>query len=107
MRYEMLDKPDFGVVRVGFEQPGEQMIVESSAMVARDQGIDMKTEMKGGLLAAARLRHLCGHRQNAVGVGDHVGFQRLQMLRNFRHVAIGPLQPVNQAAHRIGGGFLV
>ena len=36
MRYELLDKPDFGMVRVAFEQPGEQMIVESLAMVARD-----------------------------------------------------------------------
>ena len=60
MRYEMLDKPDFGVVRVGFEQPGEQMVVESSAMVARDAGIEMKTEMKGGLLAAAKRKMLGG-----------------------------------------------
>jgi uncharacterized protein (TIGR00266 family) len=60
MRYEMLDKPDFGVVRVTFDQPGEQMLVESSAMVARDSAVDMKTQMRGGLLAAAKRKMLGG-----------------------------------------------
>ena len=60
MRYELLDKPDFGLVKILFDQPSEQVIVESSAMVARDTGIDMKTEMKGGLLAAAKRKMLGG-----------------------------------------------
>lgn len=60
MRYDLLDKPDFGLVRVGFEQPGEQMIVESQAMVARDGGIEMKTQMQGGLMAAAKRKVLGG-----------------------------------------------
>lgn len=60
MRYELLDKPDFGLVRVAFEQPGEQMIVESQAMVARDGGIEMKTQMQGGLMAAAKRKVLGG-----------------------------------------------
>jgi uncharacterized protein (TIGR00266 family) len=60
MRYEMLDKPDFGVVRVTFDQPGEQMLVESSAMVGRDSAVDMKTQMRGGLLAAAKRKMLGG-----------------------------------------------
>lgn len=60
MRYEMLDKPDFGVVRVTFDQPGEQMLVEASAMVAKDTAVDMKTQMRGGLLAAAKRKMLGG-----------------------------------------------
>ena len=60
MRYELLDKPDFGMVRVAFEQPGEQMIVESQAMVARDGGVEMKTQMQGGLMAAAKRKVLGG-----------------------------------------------
>ena len=60
MRYDLLDKPDFGMVRVAFEQPGEQMIVESQAMVARDGGVEMKTQMQGGLMAAAKRKVLGG-----------------------------------------------
>ncbi|MCB9635868.1 MAG: TIGR00266 family protein [Sandaracinus sp.] len=60
MRYELLDKPDFGMVRVGFDQPGEQLLVESSAMVARHSGMEMKTQLQGGLLAAAKRKVLGG-----------------------------------------------
>jgi len=60
MRYELKDKPDFTVVHVGFDSPGEQILVESSAMVARDGGVQMQTQMKGGLLAAAKRKMLGG-----------------------------------------------
>ena len=60
MRYELLDKPDFGMVRVLFDQPGEQMLVETSSMVARDTAIEMKTQMQGGLLGAAKRKLLGG-----------------------------------------------
>ena len=60
MQYQLLDKPDFGMVQVGFDQPGEQMLVESSAMVARDSGIEMKTQMQGGIMAAAKRKLLGG-----------------------------------------------
>jgi uncharacterized protein (TIGR00266 family) len=60
MRYEMLDKPDFGMVRVTFDQAGEHMLCESGAMVSRDSAIEMKTNMQGGLLAAAKRKMLGG-----------------------------------------------
>lgn len=60
MRSELLQKPDFGMLRVTFEQPGEQMLVEASAMVAMDAGVQMKTQMQGGLLAAAKRKMLGG-----------------------------------------------
>lgn len=60
MRYELLDKPDFGMVRVGFDQPGEQLLVESSAMVARHSAMEMKTQLQGGILAAAKRKMLGG-----------------------------------------------
>jgi hypothetical protein len=34
MQYQLLQKPDFTMVKVDFHQPGEQMLVESAAMVA-------------------------------------------------------------------------
>jgi len=60
MRYELLDKPDFSIIRLQFDQPGEQMLVESGSMVARDSAMEMKTQMQGGLLAAAKRKMLGG-----------------------------------------------
>lgn len=60
MRYELLDKPDFGVVKITYEQPGEQLIVESSAMMAKDSAVQMTTKMQGGMLAAAKRKMLGG-----------------------------------------------
>ncbi len=60
MRYELLDKPDFGMVKVTFDAAGEQILTEPSAMVARDSGVEMKTSMQGGLLSAAKRKLLGG-----------------------------------------------
>ena len=60
MRYEMLDKPDFAMVKVTFDQPGEKMVCEASAMVARSSGMTMETNMRGGLLAAAKRKLMGG-----------------------------------------------
>jgi len=60
MQHELLQKPDFTMARVVFDQPGEQMLVESAAMVAKDAAVDMKTQMRGGLLAAAKRKMLGG-----------------------------------------------
>lgn len=60
MQYELLDKPDFAVVRVRFDRPGEELLVESSAMVARHGGLQMKTQLQGGLMAAAKRKLLGG-----------------------------------------------
>ena len=60
MRYELLDTPDYGMVRAGFDQPGEALVVESGAMVARDSGVQMKTAMRGGLGSALKRKVLGG-----------------------------------------------
>jgi uncharacterized protein (TIGR00266 family) len=60
MQYQLEDKPDFAVVQIRFDQPGEQLLVESSAMVARDTAMEMKTAMQGGLLNAAKRKLLGG-----------------------------------------------
>jgi len=60
MRYDLLEKPDFTMVQVTFDQQGEQMVCESSAMVARDSGIDMKTSLQGGMMAAMKRAALGG-----------------------------------------------
>lgn len=60
MRYEILDAPDFGLLKVVFEAGGEKMVAESGAMVSMSAGIEIKTSMRGGMLAAAKRKLLGG-----------------------------------------------
>jgi uncharacterized protein (TIGR00266 family) len=60
MQHQLIDTPDFGMLQITFDQPGESIVAESGAMVAMDTGIDMKTSMRGGLLAAAKRKLLGG-----------------------------------------------
>lgn len=60
MQHEFLDRPDFGMVLITFDEAGEQIVVESGSMVARETAIQMKTSMKGGLLSAAKRKLLGG-----------------------------------------------
>lgn len=60
MQHQILEKPDFSMVQIQFDAPGEQMICESGAMVARDSGMEMKTSMQGGFMAAMKRKMLGG-----------------------------------------------
>lgn len=60
MRYEIRQQPNFSIARVQFDQPGEQLVAESAAMVARDSAVEMKTQMRGGLLHAAKRKVMGG-----------------------------------------------
>ena len=60
MRHEIRHNPDFGIIQVGFDQPGEQVICESGAMVARDTAIEMKTSLQGGIGGALKRKLLGG-----------------------------------------------
>jgi uncharacterized protein (TIGR00266 family) len=60
MQHQLIDTPDFGMLQITFDQAGESIVAESGAMVAMDTGIDMKTSMRGGLLAAAKRKLLGG-----------------------------------------------
>ena len=59
MRYEILDAPDFGLLRLTLES-GEKVVAESGAMVAMAPDIKVETKMRGGLLAAAKRKLLGG-----------------------------------------------
>jgi uncharacterized protein (TIGR00266 family) len=60
MRHQIVQKPDFAAVRVAFDQPGEALIVESAAMLARDTAVTLETRLQGGFLAAAKRKLLGG-----------------------------------------------
>jgi len=60
MQHQILEKPDFSMVQIQFDAPGEQMICESQAMVARDSAIQMKTSLQGGMMSALKRAALGG-----------------------------------------------
>jgi uncharacterized protein (AIM24 family) len=60
MRHAFVQEPDFAAVRVEFEPPGEEVVVEAPAMLARDAGVRMETGFSGGILAAAKRKLLGG-----------------------------------------------
>ncbi len=60
MRHEIRDSPDFGLLQITFDQPGEKVVAESGAMVAQDTAIQMETSMRGGLMAAAKRKLMGG-----------------------------------------------
>ncbi len=53
MRHEIKAKPDFAAVTV-FLDKGEQVVTEAGAMMGMSGGLSMETNMKGGLLGAAK-----------------------------------------------------
>lgn len=60
MQHEIRHNPDFGTLRVQFDQPGEQIVAEAGAMVARDTAMQMETNMRGGLGGALKRKLLGG-----------------------------------------------
>ena len=60
MQQEIIDSPDFALLKITFDQPGEKIVAESGAMVAMGSEIDIETSMRGGLLAAAKRKVLGG-----------------------------------------------
>lgn len=60
MKYEIIDSPDFGLLRLTSEASGDEVVAESGAMVGMSDGVQMKTAMRGGLLSAAKRKLLGG-----------------------------------------------
>ncbi len=53
MQHEIRNAPDFASLHLTLTE-GDQVVTESGAMMGMSPGIDMQTNMKGGLLAAAK-----------------------------------------------------
>jgi uncharacterized protein (TIGR00266 family) len=60
VKYEILDAPNFALLKILFESAGERIVAESGAMVAMSADIAVETAMRGGLLAAAKRKMLGG-----------------------------------------------
>jgi uncharacterized protein (TIGR00266 family) len=59
MPYEIKHSPEFAIIDYHLA-PGESVIAESGAMVSMSSNIKMKTEARGGILAAAKRKLLGG-----------------------------------------------
>jgi uncharacterized protein (TIGR00266 family) len=60
MKYDIFDAPNFALLKMTFEAPGERVVAESGAMVAMSAEMAIETSMRGGLLAAAKRKMLGG-----------------------------------------------
>ena len=60
MRHQIVDSPDFALLKVLFERPGEKIVAEAGAMVSMSTDIKIETAMRGGLLSAAKRKLLGG-----------------------------------------------
>ena len=60
MQFEIIDTPDFGLLRVQFEARDEQIVAESGAMVSMSAELQMTTSMRGGLFDAVKRKLLGG-----------------------------------------------
>ncbi|MFB6262668.1 MAG: TIGR00266 family protein [Bradymonadaceae bacterium] len=54
MKYDIEADPSFSTARVVFDEPGEEIVVEASAMAAKDSDVEMETSTRGGMLQAAK-----------------------------------------------------
>src|SRR5262245_52949372 len=59
MRYEILDAPNFGLLKLTLNT-GDKIVAESGALVAMGSAVHVETKMRGGLLAAAKRKLLGG-----------------------------------------------
>jgi uncharacterized protein (TIGR00266 family) len=59
MPYEIKSSPDFAIIDYQLAE-GESVIAESGAMVSMSSNVTMKTEARGGILAAAKRKLLGG-----------------------------------------------
>ena len=59
MQYEIKSSPDFAFIECSLAS-GESVVAESGAMVSMTANINMKTEARGGMLAAAKRKLLGG-----------------------------------------------
>jgi uncharacterized protein (TIGR00266 family) len=60
MDTELRHGTDFASLTVRFDRPGEALLVEAGAMIARDPALDMRTHMRGGLGASLKRKLLGG-----------------------------------------------
>lgn len=60
MKFDILGRPDFSLLKLTSDAAGEVVMAESGAMVSMSTGIELKTQAKGGIAAAAKRKLLGG-----------------------------------------------
>lgn len=107
MRHTILQRPDFGMIDVTFDNPGEQLVVEAGAMVGRDTAITMETNMRGGLGAALKRAALGGESLFQNTFTATAGGQRLQLAPSAEgDIMHLPMTPEQGGVFVQSGGYL-
>lgn len=94
MPYEIKSSPEFAIIDFKLA-PGESVVAESGAMVSMSANVKMKTEARGGVLAAAKRKLLGGESifQNTFTAEGQEG-----------HVMLAPGCPGDIMAFNLGSG---
>ncbi len=112
MRHEILDAPNFGLLKLTLE-PSEKVVAESGAMVAMGPSVSVETTLRGGFLASAKRKLLGGESLFQNTFTAHASGQELYLAPSMegdlavRELAAGEafyLQSGNYLAH-VGEGL--
>jgi uncharacterized protein (TIGR00266 family) len=96
MRHEIHNKPDFASLHV-FLDKGEQIVTEAGAMMSMSTDLSMETNMKGGLLGAAK---------RAMG-GESVFMNTYTADAEAQRLDVAPAAPGDILYHPLAGGFVM
>ena len=96
MRHEIHNKPDFASLHV-FLDKGEQIVTEAGAMMSMSTDLTMETNMKGGLLGAAK---------RALG-GESVFMNTYTADADTQRLDVAPAAPGDILYHPLTGGFVM
>ena len=106
MKFEILDAPDFGCLRVRFEGAGEQVVAEAGAMVSMSSGLKLETKARGGLLAAAKRSVLGGESFFQNSFTSTAGGQELVLASGMEGDLREHALDVGQSFFLTGGNYL-
>jgi uncharacterized protein (TIGR00266 family) len=96
MRHEIHNKPDFASLHV-FLEKGEQVVTEAGAMMSMSADLSMETNMKGGLLGAAK---------RALG-GESVFMNTYTADADAQRLDVAPAAPGDILHHPLAGDFVM
>ncbi len=96
MKHEIHNKPDFASLHV-FLEKGEQIVTEAGAMMSMSADLSMETNMKGGLLGAAK---------RALG-GESVFMNTYTADADSQRLDVAPASPGDILHHPLTGGFVM
>lgn len=96
MQFDIRNKPDFASLHITLS-PGEQIVTETGAMMGMSPGLHLETQMKGGLMGAAK---------RALG-GESVFLNTYTASAEGQRLDLAPSAPGDVTHVHLGGGAVM